>query len=74
MINDLPEKEKEELRRILREDILQTYHNGDMEKELGEKVKGGLSDEEILVMYDNEGCWNRQIIEEYLIQRKTKDG
>jgi NAD+--asparagine ADP-ribosyltransferase len=55
-INDLPEEAKEELRKILREDILRSYHSGDLGKELGEEIEKGLRDEEILAKYDNEGC------------------
>ena len=72
-INDLPEESKEELRKILREDILHSYHSGNLGKELGEKVEDGLNDEEVLIKYDNEGCWSKQIIEGYLMRWEMRE-
>ena len=71
-INDLPKEEREELRKILREDILRSYHLGKLARELGEEVKEGLSDKEVIVLYDNEGCWDKQIIEEYIMRWKAE--
>lgn len=72
-INDLLEEEKGELRKILREDILRSYHIGTLGNEFGEDVKDGMSDEEVLARYDNEGGWSKQIIEEYLMRWKSKN-
>lgn len=69
-INDLPEEARKELRKILRENILKDYHEGRLSKELGEDVEEGLSDEEVIAKYNNEGCWDQQIIEEYLMRWK----
>lgn len=72
-INDLPGSNQEELRKILQDDILRLYHAGSLGKELGEYVESGLRDEEVLVRYDNEGCWDAKIIEEYLIRWKIEN-
>ena len=72
-INDLPEKNQEELRKILREDILNSYHSGKLSRELGEEVEKDLSDEEVVRTYNNEGYWDHQIIEEYLIRYKNEN-
>jgi hypothetical protein len=72
-INDLPEEDNEKLREILREDILCAYHLGKLGKELGEEIGKGLTDEEVIARYNNESCWDQQIIEEYLIRYKNKN-
>lgn len=80
-INDLSEEAQEELKEILRDDILRSYHNGELKEEVINEdgsttfaiVKKGLSDEEIIRLYNNEGFWDRQIIEEYLIRWKNEN-
>lgn len=71
-INDLPENDKQGLLKLLKEDILRSYHSGKLGEELGEEIEEELTDEEVLMRYNNESCWSQPLIEEYLLRWKAE--
>ncbi len=75
-INDLPEEDKEELLGLLREDILRSYHSGELKERIdGEYVvvEEGLTDEEVSMRYNSDCYWSRQFIEEYLLRWESEN-